>query len=1220
MKKPCDDERFDSLRDKIIGLGEKSLRKSYYPELKQRVTELEEMNARLQQEILERQQAEKAREQALETLRESETRWQFALEGAEEGVWDWNVETNKVFFSRQWKAMLGYAEEEVGDDLDEWDRRLHPDDREEAIAQLNRHLEGKCPIYQCEYRFRNKQGEWKWILDRGKVMTWTPDGRPCRVIGTHVDLTEHKQAEEELRKSKADLEKAQALARMGNWSWDLQSNRMQWSDQMCRLLGVRNEDAPQDMKQLLEHFIHPDDREAFQKAALEAVQNLNFDPLECRVVRPDGEVRIARTEAGELIWDEAGNPAFLNGITYDITRRRQTEEALRQSEERFQSLFNRVQDGVYRTTPDGRFVEFNDALIRILGYDSREELQTLDIRKDLYFDPEERNDERSARPEPIEVYRLRRKDGSEVWVEDHGHYVYDSSGNVLFHEGILRDITERKQAEEALREVELRIKSISDNLTSGMIYQIIASADGKRQFTYLSDSVQQLYGISPREGMENPALIYDKIHEEDRESLKWKEEESIRTLSVFRAEIRIQDPSGETRWSSLVSTPRRLEDGSVSFNGIEFVITDRKRVENELRESRRFLADLIENSGTLISVKDREGRFEMVNRKWEEVTGLTRQEVLGRRDMELYPKSVAEQFRRNDQEAMETGEIVEKEEILENDRGRSYLLSIKFPIKGSDNTIRGICGMSTEITERKQAEETLRESEEMYRALVKALPDIVIRFDRQGRHLFVSENVEAEFGIPVQEHLGKTYWELGFSEETCRLWDETIQKVFETGEPNETEYSIRWGEKVRFVNWRLVPERDAHGQIATVLSVTRDITHVRQGEEERKKLQEQLAQSQKMESVGRLAGGVAHDFNNMLAAILGHTEMALDRVSSDHPLAADLRGIQNAAQRSADLTRQLLAFARKQTVVLKVLDLNETVTGMLKMLGRLIGEDITLDWLPGAALWAVRMDPSQIDQVLANLCVNARDAITAAGGRITIETGNVAFDETDCLRHADCVPGEYVLLAVSDNGCGMDKETQERLFEPFFTTKGVGQGTGLGLATVYGIVKQNKGMINVYSERGKGTTFKLYWPRHTGRTEPRPQAESQGTPLARGQETILMVEDEPAILAMARAMIERLGYRVIAASTPGEALRLAQEHAGQIHLLMTDVIMPEMNGRELAKRLLSLYPDLKRLFMSGYTANVIAHHGVLDEGVQFLQKPFTLKDLSTKIRQALESE
>jgi signal transduction histidine kinase len=237
-------------------------------------------------------------------------------------------------------------------------------------------------------------------------------------------------------------------------------------------------------------------------------------------------------------------------------------------------------------------------------------------------------------------------------------------------------------------------------------------------------------------------------------------------------------------------------------------------------------------------------------------------------------------------------------------------------------------------------------------------------------------------------------------------------------------------------------ERDALGQIASVLSVTREITHVRQGEEERKKLQEQLAQSQKMESVGRLAGGVAHDFNNMLAAILGHTEMALDRVSSDHPLAADLRGIQNAAQRSADLTRQLLAFARKQTVVLKVLDLNETVTGMLKMLGRLIGEDITLDWLPGAALWAVRMDPSQIDQVLANLCVNARDAITAAGGRITIETGNVAFDETDCLRHADCVPGEYVLLAVSDNGCGMDKETQERLFEPFFTTKGVGQGTG----------------------------------------------------------------------------------------------------------------------------------------------------------------------------------
>jgi PAS domain S-box-containing protein len=950
MKKPCDEDSFDSLRDKIIGLGEKSLRKSYYPELKQRVTELEEANARLKREIQEREQAE-----------------------------------------------------------------------------------------------------------------------------------------EELRKSKADLEKAQALANMGNWSWDIVSDHLRGSSQIYRILGIEKEECPSNLRQLIARFVHPDDLVAFEKAAVGAIREKNFDPVECRIIRPDGEVRVTRTEAGELLLDEAGNPTVLNGITHDITRYRQAEEALRQSEERFQSLFNRVQDGVYRSTPDGRFVEFNQALMQILGYESREELQNLDIRRDLYYQPEDRDASLvDSGLEPIETYRLRHKDGREIWVEDHGHYVYDVDGKILFHEGILRDITERKRTEEALR------------------------------------------------------------------------------------------------------------------------------------ESRRFLADLIENSGTLISVKDCEGRFEMVNRKWEEVTGLVRQEVLGHRDLELYPKFIADQFRRNDLEAMETGKIVEKEEVLENERGRSYLLSIKFPIRGNDNKIRGICGMSTEITDRKRAEETLRESEEMYRALIQALPDIVIRFDRQGRHLFISENAAAEFGLSAQEHVGKTFAELGFPESSSRFCEEKILQVFESGVPCEVELQLERSGHKRFLNWRLVPERDAQGRICSVLSVSRDVTDIHQNEEERKRLQEQLAQAQKMESVGRLAGGVAHDFNNMLAAILGHAEMALERVAPDHPLSADLRGIQNAAQRSADLTRQLLAFARKQTVMPKVLNLNDTVGGMLKMLGRLIGEDLQLAWLPGKNLWPVKMDPSQIDQVLANLCVNARDAIGKTGGRITIETGNVVFDETYCGCHADTAPGEYVLLAVSDNGCGMDRQTQEHLFEPFFTTKGIGQGTGLGLATVYGVVKQNNGSINVYSEPGNGTTFKLYWPRYAGKLDSH-LAEPAGA-LDGGRETVLMVEDEPAILVMCRAMVEKLGYRVITAGTPGEAIRLAQEHAGQIHLLMTDVVMPEMNGRDLARRILSLYPDLKCLFMSGYTANVIAHHGVLDEGVQFLQKPFTLKDLSARIRTALDSE
>ncbi|WP_319589125.1 ATP-binding protein [uncultured Desulfobulbus sp.] len=415
-------------------------------------------------------------------------------------------------------------------------------------------------------------------------------------------------------------------------------------------------------------------------------------------------------------------------------------------------------------------------------------------------------------------------------------------------------------------------------------------------------------------------------------------------------------------------------------------------------------------------------------------------------------------------------------------------------------------------------------------------------------------------------------------------------------------------------------DKDDRDLLESVAAQTAPILFAIQEEARRKieheKLEVQLHQAQKMESVGRLAGGVAHDFNNMLGVILGYTELAMERVEPDNPLHANLEKIQGAAQRSADLTRQLLAFARKQIVSPKVIDLNDTIESVLKMLLRLIGEDIDLAWRPGKEVWPVKMDPIQVDQILTNLCVNARDAIVDTG-KLTIETSIASFDEEYCSHHAGIVPGDYVLLAVSDTGCGMDKETQAHLFEPFFTTKEMGKGTGLGLATVYGVVKQNNGFINVYSEPRKGTTFKIYLPRHLDKTVPLPEKEPY-KPDERGRETVLLVEDEPTILDMTTEMLERLGYTVLAAGTPGEAIRLTREHPGRIDLLLTDVVMPEMNGRDLAKTLLSIYPDIRRLFMSGYTASVIAHHGVLDEGMHFIHKPFSMKDLGRKLREALE--
>jgi len=391
----------------------------------------------------------------------------------------------------------------------------------------------------------------------------------------------------------------------------------------------------------------------------------------------------------------------------------------------------------------------------------------------------------------------------------------------------------------------------------------------------------------------------------------------------------------------------------------------------------------------------------------------------------------------------------------------------------------------------------------------------------------------------------------------------------------------------------------------------------KQDEMEKLQLEEQLRHAQKMESVGRLAGGVAHDFNNMLSVIIGHANLTLMKLEPGQSIHASMEEILSAAERSADLTRQLLAFARKQTVAPKVLDLNLIVSGILKMLKRLIGEQIELVWNNQEDLWPVKIDPSQIDQVLANLCVNASDSIVG-GGKIFIETGNSVVDEAYCACNAGFVPGEYLRLSVSDNGCGMDKETQARIFEPFYTTKDLGAGTGLGLATVYGIVKQNGGFINVYSEPGVGSSFAIYLPRHQGQVEESSRAASPEA-VVRGRETILVVEDELAILEVTTMLLTRLGYRVLPAHTPGAAIDLAKEHAGAIHLLLTDVVMPGMNGLELANRLQSLFPGLKRLFMSGYTADVIAHHGVLDEGLQFIHKPFSLSALGAKVREVLDS-
>ena len=526
--------------------------------------------------------------------------------------------------------------------------------------------------------------------------------------------------------------------------------------------------------------------------------------------------------------------------------------------------------------------------------------------------------------------------------------------------------------------------------------------------------------------------------------------------------------------------------------------------------------------------------------------------------------------------------------------------------------------LTTEIAERRCVEDLLQRTRNMLAHTLDSIPQAVFWKDRLSVYLGCNRVFAQAVGLGDPELVvGKTDFDLPWPRGEAEAYRQDDQVVIAQGcakhhivEPLQRADGVRL-----WIDTTKVPLVDEAGQVYGVLGVFEDITERRQAEEEKARWQEQLIQAQKMESVGRLAGGVAHDFNNMLQAIFGYAGLALEQAGDSAELKEDLEEILKAARRSTDLTQQLLAFARKQTVLPRLLDLNETVASMLKMLQRLIGENIQLVWSPHPALWPVLIDPVQIDQMLANLTVNARDAIGGAG-RIIIETANRSAADGAFPLPADAEPGDYVMLSVCDTGSGIDAATREHLFEPFFTTKALGHGTGLGLATVYGIVKQNRGQIVVQSEPGRGTTFTIFLPRSLGAAGA--PTEKRETATRGGTETVLLVEDEAQILNLGKRILEERGYSVLAASLPEEALALVARFPGPIHLMITDVVMPGLNGRELQARVAALKPGLRCLYISGYTAEVIAHQGVMEEGMALLPKPFSVAGFAQKVREVLD--
>ena len=898
------------------------------------------------------------------------------------------------------------------------------------------------------------------------------------------------------------------------------------------------------------------------------------------------------------------------GAVRDISGRLQAEQAQRESEERFHRLFDMESDAIVLAEVDSdRILDANPAALAMYGY-GRDEMLALQTTN-LSAEPEATRQwvQKGTTGTAERVHR--RKDGSAFPVEVSITHYTDAQGHHLFAEAI-RDVTARKNADAQLRESEAKYRLLYSSMRDA--YASV-DMDGRLQDFNAAFAAMVGYSATELQGMSYELLTPPSWREMDGRVLR--EQVRVRGYSdVYERECRRKDGSVfpvELR-AFLV---RNADEQPIGMWAIVRDITERRRTVARIQQ----MQNLLNQVQSIAHMGGWEYDVATGNVMWTDevyrILGVD--EGFDRcntdRVRALFVPESGERLRVAFASAVHEGESYDLELELRPANGRAHWVrAMGRPTRVEGRTTR-VIGNFMDISDRKRAEAALQESEARFRSLVEFAPETVF-VQAGGKFVYVNPAGLALFGATRPDELLGTALLDRIAPEFHAAVTDRIRFQAESKGPSplmDQEYLRLDGTRVPVETTAV--EVHFLGQQAHMV-FARDITARRRAEAENARLREQFVHAQKMESVGRLAGGVAHDFNNLLMGIAGNAELCKDGLPADSALHTYLDEILDGAKRSAGITRQLLAFARKQAVAPIVFDLNDAVSSMLKLLRRLLGEDIELVWIPGPDRSTVKMDPSQLDQILANLTVNARDAIRGVG-RLTIETRMVTVDADTAKVNDGAVAGRYVVLAVGDTGCGMDRETLEHIFEPFFTTKAPGEGTGLGLATVYGIVKQNEGFVTVESQPGRGTTFRIHLPLESSLTAEERQSKSD-TPRPGGTETILLVEDEKAIRETMRVFLDTLGYKVLAADSPKVALAIAEAHQGPIDLLITDVVMPEMNGRELADHLVRMRPGLPALFMSGYTRDIVATRGALDQRVTCLTKPFSRDELARKVRQVLQ--
>lgn len=654
------------------------------------------------------------------------------------------------------------------------------------------------------------------------------------------------------------------------------------------------------------------------------------------------------------------------------------------------------------------------------------------------------------------------------------------------------------------------------------------------------------------------------------------------------------------------------EDLMQQIAQLEEELQQQRQAYDEQTQTRSLFLSLIDSLPLNVFSKDKKGRFILANRQYCQTVGKSMEEILGRTDDDFHPPEMARKYRRDDNAVMDSRQVTALEEVHRTIAGTTMDVSvIKAPLYNRQRDVTGMLGVFWDISLRKQAERALHESEKRFRELVELLPQSIFEFGLGGRILFANQSAMRTFGY-YQEDLDKglNIRDLLAEEDHQRVRAD-IAQADDLRRRAGIEYTARHRDGRHFPVITYTNPIRKGDQTIGIRGMAIDLTDIRN-------LEKRLNIAQKMEAVGQLAGGVAHDLNNLLSPILGYAEILLDDLAPQDLNRPAIQSIQNAGQKARDLVQQLLAFARKQPLQMTTINLNQVVSGFEMLLRRSIREDIliALDLTEAPAM--IRADAGQIEQVIMNLAVNAQDAMPK-GGRLTLETAVIDLDENYAKEHPGMTPGRHVMLSLSDTGQGIPHAHRERIFDPFFTTKERDKGTGLGLSTVYGIVKQHQGDIWLYSEPDQGTTFKIYFPTVNGQAKPIP-ARQDDHQTTRGTETIMVVEDNAMLRDMAQKILERHGYNVLVTGNGKECLQRLATHEDPVHLLLTDVVMPEMNGRELFTRLAPLRPDLKVLYMSGYTDNVILQHGVLEAGIDFIQKPFSVQGLANKIRMILDKK